>query len=38
VVYIVRHAHWAKGSVWVLDGGAGLPRQARYLDPLPLHD
>jgi 8-oxo-dGTP diphosphatase len=29
---------WAKGSVWVLDGSAGLPRQARYLDPLPLHD
>jgi broad specificity phosphatase PhoE len=29
---------WAKGSVWVLDGTAGLPHQARYLDPLPAHD
>ena len=29
---------WAKGSVWVLDGAAGLPRAGRYLAPLPLHD
>jgi phosphohistidine phosphatase SixA len=29
---------WAKGSVWVLRGTAGLPREGRYLAPLPLHD
>ncbi|HEX6677403.1 MAG TPA: phosphoglycerate mutase family protein [Actinomycetes bacterium] len=29
---------WAKGSVWVLDGAAGVPREGRYLAPVPLHD
>jgi broad specificity phosphatase PhoE len=33
-----RRPRWAKGSVWVLDGAAGLPRQGHYLAPLPLHD